>query len=300
MQKSFYRTWAHIALFAANFIYGINFTIVKAVMPAWIKPMALVSFRSITTALLFWITSFFLPKEKVDKKDLLNLFLFSFLGVVANQTLFLAGLALTTPINSSIIMAINPVAAFVFTAIILKERISLIRGAGLAVGLGGILMLILHEGRPDLSSATFVGNIYTLINTLSWALFTVLIKRMLEKYKPVTVMKWIFTFGMLTNVPLGYHQWSVMDWSSIPFFAWMAITFVVIFATYLGYLLITFGLKRLSPTVVSSYTYTQPIVAAILASFLGQDSISVLKIFSALLIFAGVFLVGRQQNQAAL
>jgi drug/metabolite transporter (DMT)-like permease len=157
------------------------------------------------------------------------------------------------------------------------------------------MILILHEGNPDLSSATFVGNIYTLINTLSWALFTVLIKRMLEKYTPVTVMKWVFTFGMLTNIPAGYHQWGHMDWAAIPFHAWMGIIFIVIFATYLGYLLITFGLRRLSPTIVSGYTYTQPVVAAIVASIIGQDTLNVLKIFSAVLIFAGVFLVSRQQ-----
>ncbi len=223
MQKSFYRTYAHLALLAANIIYGLNFTIAKAVMPLWIKPLALVSFRSIITASLFWLTSFFFPYEKVSKRDLFYLFGCSFLGVVINQILFLAGLALTTPINSSIIMAINPVAAFVFAAIILREKISLVRGAGLAVGLSGILLLILHEGRPDLSSTTFVGNIFTLINTLSWALFTVLIKKMLEKYKPVTVMKWVFTFGMLTNIPAGYREWSTMDWTSIPFHAWTGI-----------------------------------------------------------------------------
>jgi drug/metabolite transporter (DMT)-like permease len=298
MQKTFYRTWAHLALLAANIIYGLNFAIAKSVMPVWIRPLALVSFRSLLTASMFWITSLFLPYEKVSKRDLLYLFGCSFLGVVINQILFLAGLALTTPINSSIIMAINPVAAFVFTAIILKEKISLIRGAGLAVGLAGILLLILHEGRPDLSSSTFVGNIFTLINTLSWALFTVLIKKMLEKYRPVTVMKWVFTFGMLTNIPAGYHQWSTLDWAGIPFNAWAGIAFIVIFATYLGYLLITFGLKRLSPTIVSGYTYTQPIVAAIVASLIGLDTISILKIFSAFLIFAGVFLVSRQQNPA--
>lgn len=296
MQKTFYRTYAHLALLAANIIYGLNFTIAKSVMPLWIKPLALVSFRSFFTACMFWVTDLFLPHEKVSKRDLLYLFGCSFLGVVINQILFLAGLALTTPINSSIIMAINPVAAFVFTAIILSEKISLVRGAGLAIGLTGILFLILHEGRPDLSSSTFVGNIFTLINTLSWALFTVLIKKMLEKYRPVTVMKWIFTFGMLTNIPAGYHQWSVIDWGAIPLNAWAGIGFIVIFATYLGYLLITFGLRRLSPTIVSGYTYTQPIVAAIVASMLGQDTISILKIFSAFLIFAGVFLVSRQQN----
>lgn len=296
MQKSFFRTYAHLALLAANIIYGLNFTIAKSVMPLWIRPLALVSFRSVLTAGMFWITSLFLPYEKVSKRDLFYLFSCSFLGVVINQILFLAGLALTTPINSSIIMAINPVAAFVFTAVILGEKISLIRGAGLAVGLTGILFLILHEGRPDLSSLTFVGNIFTLINTLSWALFTVLIKKMLEKYRPVTVMKWVFTFGMITNIPAGFHQWSTMDWVSVPLHAWFGIGFIVIFATYLGYLLITFGLRRLSPTIVSGYTYTQPIIAAIVASMLGQDTISILKIFSAFLIFTGVFLVSRQQN----
>lgn len=295
MKKSWFRTWAHVALLAANLIYGLNFSIAKAVMSDCIRPLALVSVRNLITAALFWITALFMPKEKVSRKDLLYLFGCSFLGVVINQILFLAGLNLTTPINSSIILSINPVAVFVFAAIILSERISLIRGTGLAVGLSGILLLILHEGRPDLSSSTFLGNIYTLINTISWALYTVLIKRMLEKYHPVTVMKWTFLFGMLVNIPVGYPQWSTTDWSSITFNAWLSIGFVVIFSTYLGYLLISFGLRRLSPTIVSSYTYTQPIIAAFVASMIGQDTINLIKIFSAALIFAGVFLVSRQQ-----
>jgi drug/metabolite transporter (DMT)-like permease len=295
MQKAFFRTRAHLALLAANLIYGLNFTIAKSVMPDYIRPLALVSLRSVITALLFWITSLFLPHEKVNKRDLLYIFLCSFLGVVINQVLFLAGLNLTTPINSSIILAINPVAAFVFAAIILHEKISIIRGSGLAVGLSGILLLILTEGSPDLSSSTFLGNIYTLINTLSWALFTVVIKRMLEKYSPITVMKWVFFFGMFTNIPLGYSEWSTTNWAAISLKAWISIGFVVVFATYLGYLLLTFGLRRLSPTIVSSYTYTQPVIAAVVATIIGQDRITITDIFSALLIFTGVFLVSRQQ-----
>jgi drug/metabolite transporter (DMT)-like permease len=265
-------------------------------MPGYFKPLALVSVRSIVAAAMFWITGLFLPEEKVNRKDLLYLFGCSFLGVVINQMLFLAGLNLTTPIDSSIILSINPVAVFVFAAIILKERISLLRGAGLAVGLSGILLLILHEGRADFSSSTFLGNIYTLINTLSWALYTVLIKRMLEKYHPVTVMKWTFLFGMIANIPAGYTQWSTTNLTDISFNAWLAVIFVVIFATYLGYLMISFGLKRLSPTIVSSYTYTQPVIAALVASMIGQDTINLLKISSATLIFTGVFLVSRQQQ----
>jgi len=265
-------------------------------MPDHIKPFALVSLRSISAAILFWITSLFIPKEPVNRRDLLYMFGCSFFGVVINQTLFLVGLDMTTPINSSIILSTNPIFAFVFAALILRERITFLKGTGLAIGLSGVLLLILQNGTPDLASTTFLGDVYTLVNTISWAFYTVIIKRMLEKYHPVTVMKWTFLFVMLTNIPVGYHQWITTDWSSIPLIAWLQIGFVIVGATYLGYLLIAFGLRQLSPTIVSTYTYIQPIIAAYLATLMGQDHIDIVMITSALLIFAGVFVVSFQKK----
>src|SRR5450759_3800753 len=296
MHKSRVKTWAHLSLLGANIIYGLNYSIAKAVMPDHIKPFALVSLRSISAAILFWITSLFIPKEPVNRRDLLYMFGCSFFGVVINQTLFLVGLDMTTPINSSIILSTNPIFAFVFAALILRERITFLKGTGLAIGLSGVLLLILQNGTPDLASTTFLGDVYTLVNTISWAFYTVIIKRMLEKYHPVTVMKWTFFFGMLATIPVGYNQWSTMDWLSIPVNAWFGIGFVVVFATDLGYLLISFGLRRLSPTIVSTYTYTQPVIAAYIASVMGQDHIDLVMVISALLIFAGVFVVSRQNN----
>ena len=296
MHKSRVKTWAHLSLLGANIIYGLNYSIAKAVMPDHIKPFALVSLRSISAAILFWITSLFIPKEPVNRKDLLYMFGCSFFGVVINQTLFLVGLDMTTPINSSIILSTNPIFAFVFAALILRERITFLKGTGLAIGLSGVLLLILQNGTPDLASITFLGDVYTLVNTISWAFYTVIIKRMLEKYHPVTVMKWTFLFGMLTNIPVGYHQWITTDWASIPLIAWLQIGFVIVGATYLGYLLIAFGLRQLSPTIVSTYTYIQPIIAAYLATLMGQDHIDIVMITSALLIFAGVFVVSFQKQ----
>jgi drug/metabolite transporter (DMT)-like permease len=296
MYKKLFKTWAHVALLAANIIYGINYSVAKAVMPDHIKPLALVSLRSIIAAILFWITGLFLPKEKVSKKDLLYLFACSFFGVVINQILFLAGLNLTSPINSSILISTNPIFAFVFAAIILREKITLLKGSGLAIGLAGVLILILQNGTPDVSSSTFVGDVITLINTISWAFYTVIIKKMLEKYHPVTVMKWTFLFGMLTNVPAGYGQLSTMDWAALPVKDILGIVFVVVFATYLGYLFISFGLRRLSPTIVSTYTYIQPVIAAYLSIIMGQDQLDFVMVASALLIFTGVFVVSRQRN----
>jgi drug/metabolite transporter (DMT)-like permease len=296
MHKSRVKTWAHISLLSANIIYGVNYSIAKAVMPGYIKPLALVSLRSFFAACLFWITSLFMPKESVSKKDLLYIFGCSFFGVVINQILFLVGLDMTSPINSSIIISTNPIFAFVFAALILKEHITFLKGSGLAIGLSGVLLLILQNGTPDLASTTFLGDVFTLINTISWAFYTVVIKRMLEKYHPITVMKWVFFFGMFTTIPAGYSQWSTINWSSLPLNAYLGIGFVILFATYLGYLLISFGLRRLSPTIVSTYTYLNPIIAAYLASLMGQDHIDIVMVISAVLIFAGVFVVSWQQK----
>ena len=296
MSKSWVNTRAHLALLAANIIYGLNFIFAKAVMAEHIRSFALLSVRSLGAVILFWVTSFFIPKEPVEKKDLIYIFSVAFLGVVINQALFLLGLELTSPIHSSIIQSTNPIFAFVFAALILKEKITLLSGTGLMIGFLGVMILILQNGTPDVASSTFLGDIFTLTNTTSWALYTVIIKRMLEKYHPITVMKWTFLAGMFINIPIGYGQWSTMDWAGIPFTAWLQISFVIIFATFLGYLLITYGLRRLSPTIVSTYTYIQPVIAAYLATLLGQDHIDAVMVISALLIFAGVYVVSRQRT----
>ena len=295
MFKSGFKTRAHISLLLANIIYGANYSIAKSVMPDQIKPLALVAIRSISAAALFWITSLFLPKEKVSRKDLFYLAFYSLFGVVTNQVLFLVGLNYTSPVNSSIIVSTNPIFAFILAALILKENITFMKGIGLAIGLTGVLILILENGTPDISSKTFLGDISTLVNTISWAFYTVIIKRMLEKYHPVTVMKWTFFFGMFITVSLGFPNVKSTDWSAITFNGWMAIAFVLFFATYIGYLLISFGLRRLSPTIVSTYTYINPVIAAYLATIMGQDRIDFHMVLSAILIFAGVFVVSWQK-----
>ncbi len=294
MFKSGFKTRAHLSLLIANIIYGMNYSIAKAIMPEQIKPLALVAIRSISAASLFWFTSLFLPTEKVSKKDIAYLAFCSLFGVVTNQVLFLVGLNYTSPVNSSIIVSTNPIFAFILAALILRENITFLKGIGLSIGLTGVLMLILENGTPDVSSRTFVGDILTLINTISWAFYTVIIKRMLEKYHPVNVMKWTFFFGMFINISLGFPGLRTTDWSAITFNGWLGIGFVLFFATYLGYLLISFGLRRLSPTIVSTYTYLNPVIAAYLATILGQDRIDIHMVLSAVLIFTGVFVVSWQ------
>ena len=291
MLKRGVRTKAHLSLLIANIIFGVNYPICKAIMPDQIKPVALVALRSVSAAALFWLTSLFLPKEKVAVRDILFLAFCSLFGVVINQELFLLGLNYTSPVNSSLIVSTNPIFSFILAALILKESISLSKGVGLAIGLAGVMTLIAEHGAPDIGSKTFIGDIITLLNTISWAFYTVIIKKMLEKYHPVTVMKWTFFFGMFITTMIGFPSIKSADWQAVTLNGWLGIAFVLVFATYLGYMLISFGLRRLSPTIVSTYTYINPVVAALIATIIGQDRINHTMIISTILIFVGVFVV---------
>lgn len=282
---------AHISLFAAQLIYALNYSIAKDLMPLHIKPLGLVFLRIAGACILFWTLSLFTKKEKVESADLKKMMLLAVFGVAVNQAFFICGLSLTHPINSAIIMISNPIAVILFTLIILKERITIYKISGLSLGIIGALTLLLFKGNFTLGSDTIVGDMLTLVNSFSWAIFVVMAKPYMQKYHTVTVMKWIFLFGLVYITPFGISDVFATDWVSFDQHIWFAIAFVVVATTFLAYLLNTYALKALSPSVVSTYIYFQPFLATLFAVLLGKDYLSPIKIVSALCIIAGVYLV---------
>ena len=114
---------------------------------------------------------------------------------------------------------------------------------------------------------------------------------MIEKYHPITVMFYVFGFGLLYVLPFGFTNLEDVDWSIIPNTIYLEIAFVVVCTTFIAYLLNSSALKQLTPTTVSIYIYLQPILASLFAIFWGSDSLDGQKIIAALLIFFGVYLV---------
>jgi drug/metabolite transporter (DMT)-like permease len=102
---------------------------------------------------------------------------------------------------------------------------------------------------------------------------------------------------MIFIIPIGFNQLMNVNWESFTPTAYGLLFFVIFFTTFLAYLLNVYALKELSPAVVSAYIYLQPVLTAIIAIGTGNDSISVTKVFSALLIFTGVYLVSNSNTQ---
>lgn len=281
----------HLAVFSSNLIYGLNYVIAKEIMPVYMTPRAVIFVRVSSAMILFWIINLIFIREKVEKKDYFKLALFSVFGIAINQIMFFEGLNLTTPINSSIIMTMTPILVLMLSLIILKERISLLKMIGIIAGTSGAILLIMKKGEVSFDSATFTGNLFTLINATSFGLYLVLVKSITSKYKPITIMTWLFTFGFILILPFCLCPFIHTNFSAIPVSIWLSLAYVVIGATFFGYLLYNYALITLSATATSSYIYLQPVIASIVAVVLGKDFPGIIEYFSGFLIFFGVYLV---------
>jgi len=283
---------AHLAILGANVIYGVNYSIAKDVMPDYMLPFGFIFCRVLGALLLFSAIGSFI-KEKVEKKDLLKLAVCGLFGVAVNQLMFFYGLNLTNPINAGIIMTSNPILVLIASAIILKTRITANKIIGIILGISGALIILLFKKGFAFGSDTIIGDTFIFLNALSYGIYLVLVKPLMSKYKPITVIKWVFTFGFLFVLPFGIPQANAIEWSSFSSEIWSKFLFVIVGTTFLAYLFNIYGLKRLSPSTVSTYIYLQPVLAAFFAIWVGKDSFTWIKLISALLIFSGVYLVSK-------
>lgn len=289
---------AHLAIFAANFIYAANFTIAKEVMPRYIQPMGFIVLRVSGAMLLYWLVAgIFAPKENIEKKDWGILMLCGLFGVGFNQSLFFLGLNITTPINAAIMMITTPILVLIISMLLAKESISGLKVTGITLGFTGALVLLLMKGGASFNSGTALGDLYVLINAAAFAIYLVISKPLMLKYHFLTVIKWTFTFGLICVIPFGWNELQEVQWHTMPADIVWATVFVVVATTFLTYLFNIFGLKQLNASAVSSYIYLQPLLATLIALAYGKDALNGTKILSALLIFCGVYLVSRPSKK---
>ena len=266
-------------------------------MPAFIHPIALVFVRVLGAGILFWLVSLFVETQEVEKKDLKRIALLALFGVVINQVFFIYGLSITTPINSSIIMISNPIMVFIFTLFVLKERITVLKLSGLTLAIVGAVMILRYRGNFEVGSDTIAGDLMTLINSASWAVFVVMVKPIMMKYNTVTAMRWLFLFGSIYMLPIGFVETLQTNWPAFTGHAVFAILFVVVATTFLAYFLNIYGLQELSPNTVSAYIYLQPFLATLFAVLLGEDKLTPTKLLSGILIILGLYLVNKKTKK---
>jgi drug/metabolite transporter (DMT)-like permease len=271
-------------------------------MPDPIEPTSFIALRVVGAAVLFWIVAFrkiVLPK----KEDWWRFIACAIAGVATNQLLFFNGLALTSPVNASIIMTSNPIIVMVLSAIFLKQPITVLKAAGVALGAMGASMLLWSSNGDVNGNSSLLGDVFILLNSISYAIYLVMVKPLMQKYHPLDIVAWTFLIAIALVFPFGGMGLKAVAWSTLDSWQWFCVAFVIVCTTFLTYLFNILAIHRLSPTIASSYIYLQPVFAGIfallLATVVERDytrDISWFKIGCAMMIVAGVYLVSRPQR----
>lgn len=290
------RSLGFLAAFGATLIYGLNHTVAKNVMPIYIGPYAFILLRVIGASILFWTVSLFVKSEKIDKKDWPRIILCSFLGMVINMLAFFKGLELSTPVNSSVMITLSPIVVFIFSAILLKEKIQSIKAFGITSGFVGALILVLYTSKTGENAPNIpLGNFLFIVNSFAYGLYLVLVKPLISKYNIITLLKWLFLLGVIMNFPVTISQFLEVEWTSLPLKeAVIPMVFVVVGTTFFTYLFNAYALTKLTASSLSSFIYLQPIVGIIFAISTKSDSLSLVSLAGMILIFIGIYLVTKR------
>lgn len=295
-------TLGHLACFIAYTIFGINIIVCKDLTTSQLlSPVALFCLRSLGAGLLFWLIGSFLPKEKVDRKDYLKIFMAAVLGFFLTQMTFLIAIPSITPMDCSIVTSLSPIYTMFIAYFALREPITLRKAGGVALSFCGIVYLILNSATgADTTVQTSVWGLLLMIaNSLCFSLYLGLFKPTICKYSVITFMKWIFLFSTLMALPLAAGELVRFDYSMPDNVYWTELAFLIICSTFITYFLIPFGQKRIRPTLVSMYSYVQPIVAIAVSICVGMDTLSWQKVLAAATVFGGVVLVTYSRSISA-
>lgn len=289
------RTLAIWAAFGATVIYGLNHTIAKEVMPHYVKPFGFILLRVGGATLLFWLISAAGPRQAIEKRDWGRLLACAIFGMVINMLAFFKGLELSTPVNSSVLVTVTPIIVAAFSYFLIGERITLVRGLGIVLGLAGALALIFLNEPTGMNAPNIpMGNTLFIVNACSYGLYLILVKKLIEKYHPFVLMRWLFTLGLLINLPVTLPQYLEIQWATLPAEGLAAIAFVVVGTTFLTYLFNVFALTQLKASTVSAFIYAQPVIGIAFALLTGNGRLNLLDILAALLVLGGVYLVSKR------
>ena len=282
---------SHLFLLIVNVIYGANYTIAKSLMRDYIHPMGFIVLRVLGASTLFIIINPFFKREKIEEKDYLLLAACGLFGVAINQLLFFKGLNLTGAINASLILTTNPMMVLMMAALLIKERVTKWKIGGILSGAIGAIILILFSKHTDDGKHAVMGDLCIFLNSFFYAIYIVMVKPLMLKYHPVTVIKWVFLFGLPVVILFGWQEVMEVQWSTFTSNTWMGVAFVVIGSTFIAYLFNIIALKDVSPEVVSIYIYVQPIIATAFSLSLNHESLTIIQVVASMLIFSGVYMV---------
>jgi len=290
------RTKAHIGLLATNLFFAINLSAVKYLTGNKLAgPYGINVIRIGVCVILFWLLFFLAPvREKINKKDIPRFLWCALTALAINQMLFMKGLSYTSAVHVALLFLITPILITFIAAWVLKEKVTALKIVGLLLGCTGAILLISSQENSAKGNNILLGDLLVIGSALAYTFYFITVKPLMQTYDTMSVMRWIFTFGLIMILPFGWNEFARIAWQRYEFTDYLLMFLIVVPGTFLAYVFNVYGIKILGASIAGAYIYLQPILAVILASIFLKEELEPYKIIAAVLIFGGVYLVNKQ------
>ena len=295
MVKDISQPRAHLITLGAFICFGLMSPLCKWAMESGlITGVSMACFRLCGASLLFWLASFFVPGQKIERGDWKHLIVMSLCGMGINQFCYVLGVQYTSPTNACVITTSTPVFTFVLSAVFLHASVTARRVGGLLIAATGALVLILGSQMQGGRSGSPVGDAICLFSQLAVSFYFVFFSGVIQKYHPVVLMRWLFLISAVLTAPLWLHEVCTLPWAQLGGAEIAGTAYVVVFGSFVSYLLMIVGQRHLEPPTVTAYNYIQPVIAATVGILLGVDALTWQKVVAVLCIAAGVWAISRK------
>ena len=272
-------------------IWGANYSIAKRLLLE-VDPLAVAFARAATGVLFFGTLLLARGGWRSHLDGLKRAAPLGFLGIFANQLLFMSGLKRTSAAHSAILIALLPVFVLLISAVRHFEPVGLPKVAGVLIAFAGVCVIALERG-IDFQGSYLAGDLLTLAGVLAFSAYTVLGKPALRDLGPLRLTGLAFVTGGAGIVALTFPAALRQDWASLSSVALLCLAAVVLLSTLLAYILYYFALSRIEPSKVGAMMYLQPVVAALVAYAFAGETFGTPFLLGGGLVLSGVVLTER-------
>lgn len=293
--------FGNACILTATIFWGVNYPFTKALIPDFMSSEGVAAFRVIGGCLLFWLSSLFIKGDKIEKQDFLKIVIGGALGLFGCIYLFVIALDYGSAIDIAIIMTLQPAFVMLIEVVFLHRRPDLTEYIGLAVSFIGAALIILTRHTVTSHANDFLlGDFFAVAAGICFAIYLVILQKPTQKYKPISLLRWVFLFAALPGLFLVPDLPSMAIWKADKLVPWLEIAFIVLCPTFLAYLLVQPASKAIGSVLVALYQYLTPVVAALAAIWMGVDHLRWAQVVAMLVIIAGMLLTNwgklRQRN----
>lgn len=218
------------------------------------------------------------------------------LGVLGNHLLTLFGLRYIGASTAGVLIGASPAITALLSSLLVRDiPFSKVAG-GCAVSFAGVALVSGIGGDAPMGDHPWLGGALVLLGLVSWALYSIGGRQVMERLSPLTVNWTTLSLSLLLQIPLLWTDQKMLltGTSAVPVAGWLAVGYLIVFATALGQQAWLFGVQGVGPSRAGVFVNLIPVSALLLSAVILGEAIGTREIAGIVLILTGVWLVGRQ------